>query len=168
MALLFGTTRGAGSRRNIHQLTPIMIINYHLSASSIYYDSILPVQFMCLTVFLQRSLQSLWATSWSDTFHFILHTFLHAIIVFFFCNTCHTNNWWKLEAIQRWLAICHMWPWTTTHQKFLLCISGQGLYSHQKLNKNIYWFSSESGYRRRRRRQRQTPVQPLGRHIANY
>ena len=66
----------------------------------------------------------------------------------------------KLEAIQRWLAICRVWPWTLTYQKFLLCISshGQDLYSHQKLNMYIYWFSSESGYRRRRRRrQRQTP-----------
>jgi len=38
-----------------------------------------------------------------------------------------------------------------TCQKFLLCVSSQGqdLYSHQKLNMYIYWFSSESGYRRR-------------------
>jgi len=63
----------------------------------------------------------------------------------------------KLEAIQRWSAICHMWPWSLTYQKFLLCISNQGqdLYSHQKLNMYIYWFSSESGYRPRQRRQRQ-------------
>jgi len=42
---------------------------------------------------------------------------------------------------------------------FLLCISshGQDLYSFQKLNMYIYWFSPESGYRRRRRRQRRTP-----------
>jgi len=26
------------TRRNIHPLTPIMVINHHLSASSIYYD----------------------------------------------------------------------------------------------------------------------------------
>jgi len=66
----------------------------------------------------------------------------------------------ELEAIQRWSAICHVWSWTLTYQKFLLCISSQGedLYSHQKLNMYIYWFSSESGYRRRRwRRQCQTP-----------
>jgi len=37
---------------------------------------------------------------------------------------------------------------------------GQDLYSHEKLNMYIYWFSSESDYtrrRRRRRRQRRTP-----------
>jgi len=46
---------------------------------------------------------------------------------------------------------------TLTYQKFLLCISSQGqdLYSHQKLNMYICWFSSESSYRRRR--QRRTP-----------
>ena len=32
----------------------------------------------------------------------------------------------SLEAIQRLLAICRMWPWTLTYQKFLLCISSQG------------------------------------------
>jgi len=70
-----------------------------------------------------------------------------------------------------------MWPWTLAYQKFLLCVSiqGQDLYSHQKLNMYIYWFSSESSYRQRRQRRLQTPttttldtaVQPLGRHIAN-
>jgi len=41
--------------------------------------------------------------------------------------------------------------------KFLLCISSQGqdLYSHQKLNMYIYWFSSESSYRRWQRRRQQ-------------
>jgi len=32
----------------------------------------------------------------------------------------HTD---KLETIQRWSAICRVWPWTLTYQKFLLCIS---------------------------------------------
>ena len=37
---------------------------------------------------------------------------------------------------------------SNNYQKFLLCISSQGqdLYSHQKLNMYIYWFSFESGY----------------------
>ena len=65
----------------------------------------------------------------------------------------------QLEVIQRWSAICRVWPWILTYQKFLLCVSSQDedLYSHQKFNTYIYWFSSESGYRRRRRRQRRTP-----------
>jgi len=42
----------------------------------------------------------------------------------------------RLVAIQRWSAICRVWPWTLSYQKFLLCISSQGqeLFSHQKLN----------------------------------
>jgi len=58
----------------------------------------------------------------------------------------------QLEAIHRWSAICRVWPWTLTYQKFLLCISSQGqvLYSRQKLDMYIYWFSSKSGYRCRR------------------
>jgi len=61
-----------------------------------------------------------------------------------------------------------LWPIKNSFCAFLA--KGQDLYSHQKLNMYIYWFSSKSGYRRQRR-QRRTPqymsVQPLGRHIAN-
>jgi len=39
---------------------------------------------MCLTVFLYNlSPSPLWSTSWYGTLHFILHTFLHPITVFF-------------------------------------------------------------------------------------
>jgi len=40
--------------------------------------------------------------------------------------------------------------------KIPLCISSQGqdLYSRQKLNVYIYWFSTENGYRRRWRQHR--------------
>jgi len=74
-----------------------------------------------------------------------------------FLKNMHTL---KLEAIQRWSAICRMWRWTLTYQKFLLCVSSQSqdLYSHQKLHMHIYWFSSESSYRCRWRcRQCRTP-----------
>ena len=73
----------------------------------------------------------------------------------------------KPEAIQRWSAICPVWPSTLTYQKFLLCISiqGQDLYSHQKLNMYIYWFSSESGYRRRRRRHHSTTTRATYRQL---
>jgi len=56
-------------------------------------DSILPVQFLCLIVFLHNlSPSPLWSTSWSGIIHLILHTFLHQIIVSF-CNTCpHHRN----------------------------------------------------------------------------
>jgi len=38
MALCLGLPGWAGTRRNIHPLKPILIINHHLSASSIYCD----------------------------------------------------------------------------------------------------------------------------------
>ena len=45
---------------------------------------ILPVQSTCLKVFFHNLCPSfLWSTSWPGTLHFILHTFLHPIIVFF-------------------------------------------------------------------------------------
>ena len=65
------------TRRNIHSLTPIMVINHPLCASSIYYDP-------CLTVFFHNLFPTfLWSTSWPSTLHFILHIFLHPITVFF-------------------------------------------------------------------------------------
>jgi len=46
------------------------------------------VQFTCLTVFFHNlSPGPLWSTSWPGTLHFILHTFLHPIIVFFSQHT---------------------------------------------------------------------------------
>jgi len=68
-----------------HPLTPVVVINHPLSASSnIVIYGILPVQFTCLTVFLHNLWPNfLWSTSWPGTLHFILHTFLHPIIVFF-------------------------------------------------------------------------------------
>jgi len=59
------------------------IIPYLLTPSVTIYG-ILPVQVTCLTVILHNLCPSfLWSTSWSGTLNFILHTFLHPIIVFF-------------------------------------------------------------------------------------
>ena len=74
-----------GTRRNIHPLTAIMVINHPLSASSIYYDPWHPPCSirMPYSLFHNLSPSFLWSTSWPGTLHFILHTFLHLIIVFF-------------------------------------------------------------------------------------
>jgi len=56
------------------------------------------LQSMASSLFNLRAWQSfstifpsfLWSTSWSGTLHFILHTFLHPIIVFFFAAHAHT------------------------------------------------------------------------------
>jgi len=85
MALCLGLPRWGGTRRNIHPLTPILIINHFFQlTTSTAIHSILPVQFTSLTVFLHNIfLSPLWSTSWSGTLHFILHTIHHPIIVFF-------------------------------------------------------------------------------------
>jgi len=86
MALYLGLPGWADTRRNILQLTPIMIINHPLSTSSIFLYSILPVQSACLTVFLHNLFPSpLWSTSGYRTVHFI-HLFTQSL--FSFCNTC--------------------------------------------------------------------------------
>ena len=64
-----------------------MVISRPLSASSIYYD---PWHPPC-SIYMPDSLfpQSpsfLWSTCWRGTLHFILHTFLHPIIVFLLCH----------------------------------------------------------------------------------
>ena len=61
------------------------IITYLLPPStSITIHCILSVQITCLTVFYNNLSPSLlWSTSWPGTLHFILHTLLHPVIVFF-------------------------------------------------------------------------------------
>jgi len=55
----------------------------HLSWSSII-SYLLPSSVTCLTVLFHSLFPSfLWSTSWPGTLHFILHTFLHPVIVFF-------------------------------------------------------------------------------------
>ena len=56
----------------------------YLLPPSITIHGIFPVQFICLLVFYHNLSPSFfWSISWPGTPHFILHTFLHQIIVFF-------------------------------------------------------------------------------------
>jgi len=56
----------------------------YLLPPSITIHGILPVQFTCLTVFFHNLSSSfIRSTSWPGTLSFILHTFLHPIILFF-------------------------------------------------------------------------------------
>jgi len=58
------------------------VVPYLLPPSATIHG-ILPVQCTCLTVFFHNlSTSFLWSTSWPGTLSFILHTFLHPIIVF--------------------------------------------------------------------------------------
>jgi len=59
------------------------VIPYMLPPS-IMFHGILSVQFTCLTVFFHSLSSSfLWSTSWSGILNFILHKFLHPIIISF-------------------------------------------------------------------------------------
>jgi len=76
----------AGTRRNVHPLTPILTINHPLSASSVYCDRWHPPCSIYVpgSFFAQPlSKCSLVYLFWSGTLHFILYTFLHPIIFFF-------------------------------------------------------------------------------------
>jgi len=56
----------------------------YLLPPSIMIHGILPVQFMCLTVFFQNISPSfLWSTPWPGTLNFILYAFLPPVIIFF-------------------------------------------------------------------------------------
>ena len=75
MALFPGLPGWAGTRRDIHPLTPILISNivYQLPPSTTIH-SILFVQFMCLTVlFHNLSPFPLWSSFSTGTLYFILH-----------------------------------------------------------------------------------------------
>jgi len=75
----------AGTRRNIHPLTPIMVISHSFSASSIYYDPWHPPCSIYVpdSLFHNFSPSFLCSTFWPGTLNFILHTFLHPMIDFF-------------------------------------------------------------------------------------
>jgi len=83
LCTLSGTTRVCKSRyRKKH--SPTHTYRPYLLSPSFTIHGNLPVQFTCLTVFFHNLSPSfLWSTSWPGTLHFILHTFLHPIIVFF-------------------------------------------------------------------------------------
>jgi len=80
-----GQLEWAGTKRNIHPLTLIVVINHPLCAFSIYYDPRHPPYsiHVLYSLFHNLSRSLLWSTSWPGTLHFTLHTFLHPIIVFF-------------------------------------------------------------------------------------
>jgi len=82
---LSGTTRVSWYQKKHSPLTLIVVINHsYLLPPSTMIHGILPIQPTCFTVFFHNLSPSfLWSTCWPGTHHFILHTFLHPIIVFF-------------------------------------------------------------------------------------
>jgi len=89
VALCLGLPGWAGTRRNIHTLTPILIINYPLSASpSTTIHSLFLVQFMCLTMFLHN----LSTTSLGLEYHIHQLWKSHGILIF-------TSSQWGCEIL---------------------------------------------------------------------
>ena len=102
MAVGPGLPGQAGTRRNTHPLTPILIIGHPLSTSSIYYDPQHPLCSVCVldSPFQHLSLgPPLWSSSWSWTLYFILHAFLHPVIIFFSKANNNTNDRLILDSI---------------------------------------------------------------------
>jgi len=89
MALCPGLPGWASIRRNIHPLTPILIINHPLSASSIYVLRSIASSLSNLhawQTFYTTSLRVLFGLPLGlapSTLYSIVHTFFHPIIVFF-------------------------------------------------------------------------------------
>ena len=79
----------AGPRRNIHPLTPIVVINRPISASSIYYNPWHPLcSITCLTVFFHNLSPSfLWSTlGLAPSTSYSIHFFTQSLSAF--RNTC--------------------------------------------------------------------------------
>jgi len=84
-ALSLGLLGEPVPEKNINPLTPIMIINHLLSMSFIH--SILPVQSVCLTVFLHNLCPSplVYFWVWNHSLHI---PYISSSSHYVFCNTC--------------------------------------------------------------------------------
>ena len=68
----------------IHPPIILTIIQFYQLLPSTTIHSILPVQILCLAIFLHNlSPHPLWSTPWSGALHLIFCTFLHPVSVFF-------------------------------------------------------------------------------------
>jgi len=92
MALCLGLLGWAGTRRNIHPLTPFLIINRPLSASSIHCDPWHPPCSISMldSLFHNLSPSSLCSISWSGTLHSI-HFFIQSLYSLFNACPYHHN-----------------------------------------------------------------------------
>jgi len=110
MALCLGLPGWANTRRNIHPLTSILVINHHPSTTI---HSILPVQFTCLAVFAQSLFKSslLYLLVW----HPPLHTPYVSSSNYFLLFTTPANAIATCFAVV--LRLCHLildrrcWDW---------------------------------------------------------
>ena len=106
------------------------VIPYLLLPSTMIHD-IIPVQFTYLTVFSHNLSPSfLWATSWPGTLNFILHTFLHPIIVFFLQHMplfhCSTEIMSSYPSLSLYLLLGILSCSFTPHIHLTILISARG------------------------------------------
>ena len=80
-----GQPVSASTRRNIHPLTPILVNVLPLSPFSFWNGPWHPLYSAYVLTVLSNNLfpGPLWSSPWSWTLNFILHTFLHPVIVIF-------------------------------------------------------------------------------------
>jgi len=100
-----GQPRCASTSRNIHPLTPVMVIRHPLSAYCIYYD---PWHPPCSVYMPDNFLHNLcpsfiWSMSWPGNLYFILHTFPHPIIAFFHSTCPYYHNLFCCST-----RLCHL------------------------------------------------------------
>ena len=101
----------ASNRRNIHPLTPIVVISHPLSASSIDYNPWhLPYSiYMPDKSFHNLSPSFLWSISWPGTLNFVLHTFVHPVHCLLF--TAHAHTIATCFSVFRWHVECRRRCW---------------------------------------------------------
>jgi len=120
-ALCPGQPGWASTRRNIHPLTPIVVISQPLSASSIYYNPWHPPCsiYMPYSLFPQSlsKFSLVYLLAWHPPLTYFIHFFNQSLSSNFSCShTCgNAMHCAQLEATQRWLAICRVWSWTCVH-----------------------------------------------------
>jgi len=135
MALCLGQPGWAGTRRNIHPLTPILIIIFCQLPPSTMIHTILPVQFTCLMVIFHNfSLSPVWCISCSGIIHFILQndpwsvTWVNAVCyvaTYLYCRRAD-NTGRAIECFQRSVQL-NPFLWSSYES---LCLIGNSPYCY--------------------------------------
>jgi len=83
MALYWGLPGWAGTRRNIiHSHLSWSLAIHHLSPSTTIHCNLPPHSICMFYCLIAQPLSKFWSTSGSGTLHFILHAYVHPVIIF--------------------------------------------------------------------------------------
>ena len=125
LCILSGTTGWAGSKRNIHPLTPILIINYPLSDSSIYCNYFCNRWHPPYSIYMSDSLFAQILSKFSLVYLLVWHSLLHTLCLsvgkrgdyqncsVLYCvlklfTVISTLRWAVLTVL--WIGFCHTGP----------------------------------------------------------